>query len=199
MPIQSRKEIWPPLPAAGNADRAALLLPAVDPVGELIVGRDVVQLRGRLVVPGAPGPAAVDRDDGPLVRGEEHDVGLQRVDPDPLVVVAAGRALDRRPRLAAVVRSIRGDVADKDDVGVRRVHADVEAEPSVLADERPAFAAVVRAVEPFRAAPLPHHRRIQAIRIAGPDAEADASGAFGSRSAVRLSSCRQVVPPSVDL
>src|SRR5207249_1963135 len=55
--------------AAGRADRAALLLAAVDPVGELVVGADVVELGGRLVVPGAVRLPAVDADDRPLVAG----------------------------------------------------------------------------------------------------------------------------------
>ena len=41
--------------AADHRRRAAVLLRAVDPVRKLIVDRDVIKLRGRLVVPGAPG------------------------------------------------------------------------------------------------------------------------------------------------
>ncbi len=53
--------------AAGNARGAALLLPAVDPIRKAIVGDHVIELRGRLVVPGAPGCAAIDRDGGALI------------------------------------------------------------------------------------------------------------------------------------
>ena len=57
--------------AAGDADGTALLLAAADPVGELILsGGHVVELRRGLVVPGAPGAAAVDRHDGSLVGHE---------------------------------------------------------------------------------------------------------------------------------
>src|SRR5207244_3855828 len=48
---------------AGDAGRAALLLASVDPVGELVIGDDVVKLRGGLVVPRAPRLPAVDTDD----------------------------------------------------------------------------------------------------------------------------------------
>ena len=40
--------------AALHARRAALLLPAADAIGKRVVGADVVELRGRLVVPRAP-------------------------------------------------------------------------------------------------------------------------------------------------
>ena len=41
--------------AAGDTNAAAFLLSAVHPVGKLIVGNDVVELRGGLVVPRTPG------------------------------------------------------------------------------------------------------------------------------------------------
>jgi hypothetical protein len=56
--------------AAGGADRAALLLAAIDPVGKLVVGDDVIELRGRLVVPRTPGLAVVDADGRALIDGE---------------------------------------------------------------------------------------------------------------------------------
>ena len=42
----------PAVAAARDPDRTALLLSAVDPVRKLLVGRHVIQLRRRLVVPG---------------------------------------------------------------------------------------------------------------------------------------------------
>src|ERR1035438_2080238 len=73
--------------AAGGACRAALLLAAVDPVGELIVGDDVIKLRGGLVVPGTPGLAAVHADGCALIEGERDDVGIFGIDPDGMVVI----------------------------------------------------------------------------------------------------------------
>ena len=64
--------------AARDAGRAALLLAAADAVGKRVVGGDVVHLRGRLVVPGAPGLAAVDGDDGALVARDQDDVRVVR-------------------------------------------------------------------------------------------------------------------------
>ena len=62
----------------------------------------MIELRGWLVVPGGPRPAAVDRDRGTLVGREQHHVRMQRIDPDSLVVVAAGRSFERGPRAAAI-------------------------------------------------------------------------------------------------
>src|ERR1700730_10822570 len=80
--------------AAHGSGRAALLLRAVNPIGEAIVRGDMVELRGRLVVPGTPGGAAIDADDRALIGRERNDVGIFRADPDALVVVAAGRAFE---------------------------------------------------------------------------------------------------------
>src|SRR5690242_3999785 len=75
--------------AARDAGRSALLLAAIDSVREGVVGADVIELRGGLIVPRAPGLAAVDRDHRPLIAGEENYVGIVRVDPEPVIVVAA--------------------------------------------------------------------------------------------------------------
>src|SRR4029079_17322007 len=73
---------------------ARILLRAVHPVRKTVVGDDVVELPGGLVVPGAPRLAAVDGDDAPLIDPENAALGRLRVDPELMVVVAAGRALD---------------------------------------------------------------------------------------------------------
>src|SRR5690606_5775766 len=88
--------------ATVDAGRTGILLAAADAVGEGVVGGDVVHRGGQLVVPVAPGHAAVAGDDRALVGDHEQDVGVVRVDPDVLVVVAARRAAYRRPGDAAV-------------------------------------------------------------------------------------------------
>ena len=62
--------------AAGDAGRSALLLAAAHAVRERVVGVDVVELRRRLVVPGAPRLAAVERDDRALVAASSMMSGL---------------------------------------------------------------------------------------------------------------------------
>src|ERR1035437_5711823 len=110
--------------AARDAGGAALLLSPVDPIGRLAVDDDVIELRGGLVVPTAPGGAVVDRDGGALVGCQQDDVGVQRIDPDGVVIVAAGRALDGGEALAGVVGAVGGGVGDVEDVLVPGVDAD---------------------------------------------------------------------------
>ena len=81
--------------ARWHADRAAVLLRAGHPVRKAIVGGDVIDLRGRLVVPRAPGRGAVHADDRALIAAENHPVRIVRIDPELVIIVAAGRAFDR--------------------------------------------------------------------------------------------------------
>src|SRR5450755_2167343 len=104
--------------ATGNADRAALLLPSAEAVGEGVVGADVINLRGGLVVPGTPGLPAIHGDDCALVAGDQDDLGIDRIDPDVLVIVATGRAAKAGPGFAAVGRLPRDGRGHVNDVGV---------------------------------------------------------------------------------
>ena len=97
--------------AAGDGDRRVVLLRAVDPVGEAVVGGDVVELRGRLVVLLRPGGPSVERHVGAPVVGADHAERVVRGDPQA-VVVAVGRAHDgeglaRRPGSGRTARSAR--------------------------------------------------------------------------------------------
>ena len=139
--------------AAGQGDRARVLLRPVDPVGEAVVGRHVVELRRRLVVPGAPARPAVDADDRPLVDAEDAALGVLGVDPQLVEVVAGGVAFDGHEGAAAVGRAQQHGVAGVDDVGVLRLHGDAAEVPAAVPDAgvgagpRPVAAAVVGAVE----------------------------------------------------
>lgn len=66
--------------ATRDAHGAVLLLSATDAIRKRVVRRDVVELRRRLVVPTAPRLPAVQRDNGPLIRSQQHDVRRLRVD-----------------------------------------------------------------------------------------------------------------------
>src|SRR5205085_3694743 len=139
--------------AAGGSDRAALLLAAVDPVGKLIVRRDVVELRRRLVVPTAPRAPAVDGERRALVGGEQDDFGVLRINPDGVVVVAAGRSLPGVVGVTAVGRAIGRGVGRINYVGVARVNlhlgevAAAAPHARLVVDALPRFARVVRAVD----------------------------------------------------
>ncbi len=66
-------------------------------------GRDgVIKLRSRLVVPGAPRLAAVHRDQRALIGDEKNDVGMVRINPQVLIIVAARCAPNTFPGPAAV-------------------------------------------------------------------------------------------------
>jgi hypothetical protein len=114
----------------------------------------VVELRGRLVVPGAPGRAAVHAHDGPLIARHDHPPGIRGIDPELVVVVAAGCALQGDEVLPAVGRAVQRRVAGVDHVPVLGVDGhgtEVPAarpDPPVAVDEPPAGAAVVRDPEP---------------------------------------------------
>ena len=157
---------------------AAVLLRAVDPVRVPVVGGHVVELGGRLVVPGAPRFRAVHADDGALVGAEDHAARLGRIDPQRVVVVAARRALDREKRLAPVGRPVQGHVAGVDRVRVLRVHrhpAEVPAalpDPPVRARARPGRTAVGRGVQ---AALFRVHERVHAARLARGKRDSDSA------------------------
>jgi len=109
--------------AGGDADGAALLLAGADLIWESVGDSDVVELSGGLVVPAAPGLSAVDTDERALVGDEEDDVGVGGVDPQVLVVVAAGCAAQAEPSAAAVGGADGDDAGDVDGIRVFGVMA----------------------------------------------------------------------------
>src|SRR5216684_8178940 len=138
--------------AAGGADRAAFLLGAIHSVRKLVVGDDVIELRGGLVVPGTPGLAAIHADGRALVHGEGNDVGVFGIDPDGVVVVAAGRALDGREILAGVSGAVSRSVGHVDHIFISWIDAHAAEVVAATPDSLfiihllPAFASVVGAV-----------------------------------------------------
>ncbi len=135
----------------------------------------MVQRRGRLREPRAPGLAAVQRDDGALVDHQQHDVRVVRVPPDVLVVVAAGRALERHERPAAVGRLVADDVGDDERVGilgmdVRHHFVDAADGTRVGRAAHPRLTGVVRPIN-AGAAPGRLEGHIDAFRIARRDRE----------------------------
>src|SRR5690242_3970018 len=109
----------PPIVApALHTGGPAFLLAAAHAIRECVVGADVVELRRRLVVPGAPRVAAVHRHHGALVHAEDHDVGIVWIDPEAVVVVATRRTAKRLEALAAVRGFPGDDAAGEDDVGI---------------------------------------------------------------------------------
>ena len=78
----------------------------------------MVKLSGGLVEPGTPAAATVDGDNRALIADQKNDVTVAGIDPEILVVVAAGSAAEASPRLAAVGGLHRDDTGHVDEVGI---------------------------------------------------------------------------------
>ena len=72
--------------ARANADGRVVLLRAVDAVLKIVVGGDVVELRGRLVVLRGPVFAAVDADGGAAVVAVDHAICVVGIDPQGVMI-----------------------------------------------------------------------------------------------------------------
>src|SRR5215470_16304807 len=135
--------------AALGGRGAAFLLRAVNPIGKTIVSSDMIKLRGRLVVPTAPGLATVHADDGALVAAESNCLSIIGIDPDALVVVAARRALETHEGFPRVGGFPGGGVGDVNRVGIIRSDGDAHgagaaaADAMIVVDALPAFASIV--------------------------------------------------------
>ena len=172
--------------------------------GKCVVGGDVIHLRGGLVVPGAPRLAAVDGDDGALIAGDEDGVGVVGIDPDVLVIVAAGGAAEAGPRLAGVGGFPGDGAGDVDDVGIFGIDggdgkiaaADASGGTRSVVACTQVFAGVIGAVGAVSAVGGDGGK--EAAGVAGGDGEVGLDDAFGAGGNPSVSWC-QVVPPSVDL
>ena len=144
--------------ATGDADGAAFLLSAVETIGKRVVRADVIELRGRLVIPRAPALPAIDGDDRPLIARERDDVGVVRIDPDVLIIISARCAAPAFPGFATVGRFPTDDARGINHVRVLRIEpddrqiapADAGTRSLIVSRDRPTLAAVIRAKK-FRA------------------------------------------------
>ena len=87
--------------AGHDLDGGVVLLCAVDPVGELIVQGDAIELGGGLVHDAGPGLAAVETDVGAAIVAFNHAIRVGRRDPQ-LVIVAVRRVQGDREGVAAI-------------------------------------------------------------------------------------------------
>ena len=165
--------------AAGDGGGAAVLLRAVDAIGETVVGGDVIELRRRLIEPGGPCGAAVHADGGALVAAENHARGVVGSDPESVVIVAAGGAFYRFEIFAAVGGAIERGVCNVHDVRVARIRGDAAEVPAALPDARvgrnamPGLSGIVGAID---AAFVRINYGVDAVAIvAGSDGDSDAA------------------------
>ena len=162
--------------AAGDAHGGVVLLRAVDVVREILVERHAVELRGGLIVHGAPGAPAVARDGGAAVVALDHAVRI--VGRDPQVVIVAVRRAKVAERAAAVDRTVNAHIERVDRVGILRVGEDVRVIPGALPQDvlivhlGPVAPAIVGAEQ---AAVGGLHQRPHALRIGRRDGDADAA------------------------
>src|SRR6267154_6006523 len=75
--------------AAENENAAAILLRAVNVIREVVVNRNVIELRGRLVIPAAPGAAGVHAYAGALIAAKNHPLRIGGIDLECVIVTAA--------------------------------------------------------------------------------------------------------------
>src|SRR5260370_38157609 len=122
--------------SAGKHEGFAVLLRCVGVVGDLIVDGDVIELRGRLVVPGGPGGSTIDADADALIGGLDHARGVFRIDPQRMIVVAAGRTFQHGEGFAAVGGTIDCDVRQVYDVGIAWIDGDATEVPGAAVDAR---------------------------------------------------------------
>ena len=141
----------------------------------------MVELRGRLVVPGAESLAAVHGDDRALIRRQQDHVRVDGIDPDAVIVVAARRTAKCAERPAAVSGFPGDDAAGEDDVRVFRMDFDFGEirspgrEALVRRHPCPVLAAVVRSIKAVAASRL--DRGKQPLRHARRDGDTDAAEA----------------------
>src|SRR5205807_1808835 len=103
----------------------------------------------------------------------QNNVGKVRIDPQILIVVAAGRAAKAGPRFAAIGGAHGDDAGAVDNVGVFRINTrhrqiaatDAERGPRVGGDASPVFTGIIRAVNP-NAWFVRGHRSVEAARLA---------------------------------
>src|SRR6266481_1101659 len=95
--------------AAGDRCGAAVLLRSVDPIGEPVIGGHSVKLSRWLVVPRAPGLAAIYADGRALIDAQDNSLRICGIDPHRMVVISAGKSMPRnlRPGNALVGRFVK--------------------------------------------------------------------------------------------
>src|SRR5438034_7208025 len=115
-----------------NADSAAVLFGSLRLVREAIIVVNVIKLCGRLVVPGTPRLGAVNGHNRALVAADDHAVWIVRINPELMIIIAARRAFDRGPLLAAISRSIDGRVRHVNGISVLRIGGDFLEVPAAI-------------------------------------------------------------------
>src|ERR1700752_2246669 len=113
----------------------------------------MVKLRRGLVIPTAPGLAAVEADGGSLVCSENHAGRVFRIDPKLMIIIPARRSTQYRDRLSSILRSVESNIRHVDHVGVVWIDRDAIEIPRPAGKRRsgvgedPRVAPIVRAIK----------------------------------------------------
>src|SRR5262249_45449991 len=116
---------------------------------------------------------------GALVADQQDHLGVQRVDPDRVVVVAAGRAFEAGPGRTGVGAAVRAGIGDQHGVPVARMDlhlgevAAAAPQPWLLGDARPRVTGVVGTEAAAELRRVDHC--VDALAVARRDREADAA------------------------
>src|SRR5882762_6563731 len=138
--------------SAHDSRRAAVLLRAVHPVRKPVIRCDPVEFSRRLVVPRRPGFPSVQADRCALVDSQHDSLRICGINPDRVVIVSSGRALDRSERMSAVIRTVQILRRHINNVRVLRVHVNLAKvprpfDPLVLRRLFPRRSCIVRPVQ----------------------------------------------------
>src|SRR5262249_10377415 len=169
--------------AAEDVNAAGILLRAVDVVGKLIVDGNVVELRGGLVIPAAPGASAVHADACALVAAKDHSLWVGGINPERVIVVAAGRTLDGDEGFPGVGGAVQRDIRNVDRIRVLGIDIEFAEVPHASAN-----AGISSRAQPG----LPAIFRFEKSALLGVDQSIDAL-------ALRAASNRQAGTPPVAL
>src|SRR5204863_4672394 len=140
----------PIVTAAGDGGSAAVLLSGVEIIRKGLVGSNVIELAGGLVVPGAPGASAVKTDRRTLINADDHALRVQRIDPNHVIVIAAWRSGEGLEGAATIFRTVHRGLRHVHDLRIPGINKDA-AEIAIADDARvgcclrPILAAVVSA------------------------------------------------------
>ena len=116
--------------ATGNGDGGVVLLRAVHAIREAVVHRDMIELRGGLIVRCRPCLATVQREAGPAVIAVDQAARVLRVDPQRVMIaVRRGHQVER---LAAVGGAERTGIEHIDDIGGDGIRKDMGEIPGAL-------------------------------------------------------------------
>ena len=78
----------------------------------------MIELRGRLVVPGTPCLPTVYRNGRALIHRQSDDLRILRINPNVVIVVSSRRSLNSGKAQAAIGGTISGNISDVDPIFV---------------------------------------------------------------------------------